>query len=106
MKQDLTIKSNRVGVQFTVSFTMDRQIRLKEPIELEVLRGWSEEDRDALKGRVDFCTLYLRSEVKDVAAAKKAKEELVSVKRLLKSLESEAMLLDDAVEVTLLSITE
>lgn len=104
MSRVLMIKNDEKGVHVSAVFTMSKVVRFKEPIRLEVLRGFTKADEDALKGEVDFCTLDLASEVlRSVVDVKKVKEEWVRVKRLLEDLESEAVTLDSSIEETLIN---
>lgn len=102
MKRTLTIERNQGGVWVSVVFMMDRVVRFEEPIKLEVLRGCTEVDKDALNGKADFCMLNLTSgAVTNVVDAKKVRGELARVKRCLEDLESEVVVLDNSIEEAL-----
>ena len=102
MRRTLMIKNDKQGVRVSVTFVMAKAVRFEGPIKLEVLQGFTKTDEDALKGKADFCTLDLVSEVvKSVVDAKKVKGELARVKRCLEDLESEVVALDNSIEEAL-----
>jgi len=107
MDRVITIKNNKEGVRIEVVFTMDKAVRFKKPIKLEVLQGWSEVDKNVLKGKVDFYALNLTSEaITSITDVEKAVEELVGIRRLLVDLELEAAAKDSSIEDALFGVLQ